>query len=67
MIRPRLAPKERRKRDFGLARGPACEQKVGEIRARDQQQHADRGQERVERLGEVGGASTTRHARPTEV
>ena len=39
--------------DFGFARGAAREQKVGQIRARDQQQDADRGQQRGQRLREL--------------
>ena len=38
--------------DFGFARGAAREQKVGQVRARDQQQHADRRQQRGQRMGE---------------
>ena len=39
--------------DFGFARRAAREQKVGQIRARDQQQHADRRQQRRQRLREL--------------
>ncbi len=38
--------------DFGLARCAAREQKVSQIRTRDQQQHADRRQQRGKRTGE---------------
>ena len=44
-------PSDRRSAISGCARGAAREQKVGEIRARDQQQHADRGQQRGRATG----------------
>jgi hypothetical protein len=49
---PAARPQRQPQRDFRLARGGAGEQEIGQVRARDQQEHPDRGQQRGEGVGE---------------